>query len=205
MEIHLNFALMKNPPNETLNTYMMKKTLLLIIFIYISIMANAQNRIYLTAGDRTVTATLAENAATRELMVLLQNGPVTVSMSDYGGFEKVGMLPQSFTTSNSQITTVPGDIMLYQGNNMVIFYGSNSWSYTPLGKIDGATAESVRQFLGNGDVSVKLSLESNAGIKDACTDNVQENSVYDLQGRRVGACPLPPGLYIIDGVKTLIK
>ncbi len=70
-------------------------------------------------------------------------------MSDYGGFEKVGTLPLSFTTSNSQISTAPGDIMLYQGNQMVIFYGTNSWSYTRLGKIDNATAESVSQFLGN--------------------------------------------------------
>jgi len=97
-----------------------------------------------------MTATLIDNAATRELTALLSQDPVTIEMDDYGGFEKVGALPQSLPTSNSQITTQPGDIMLYQGRNMVIFYGSNSWSYTRLGKIDGATVEGLRQFFGNG-------------------------------------------------------
>ena len=68
-----------------------------------------------------MTATLTDNEATRELKELLEKGPVTIQMSDYGGFEKVGVLPQSFTTSNAQITTEPGDIMLYQGNNMDIY------------------------------------------------------------------------------------
>lgn len=91
-------------------------------------MAHSRTTILLSIGDKTMKASLVDNAATRELQELLEKGPITIQMSDYGGFEKVGTLPQSFTTSNSQITTEPGDIMLYQGNNMVIFYGSNSWN-----------------------------------------------------------------------------
>lgn len=105
----------------------MRKIFLLSLLITATFMANSQTKVLLSIGDRTMTASLVDNAATRELLSLLEKGPITIRMNDYGGFEKVGALPQSFTTSNTQITTEPGDIMLYQGNNMVIFYGSNRW------------------------------------------------------------------------------
>lgn len=100
--------------------------ILVFISLTATIMAMAQNKLYLTVGNRTMTATLAENAATRSLARLLESEPVTVNMSDYGSFEKVGELPQSLPASDSRITATPGDIMLYQGQNMVIFYGSNT-------------------------------------------------------------------------------
>ena len=152
-----------------------------------------------------MTATLTDNEATRELTKLLEQGDITIRMSDYGGFEKVGALPQSFPTSNTQITTVPGDIMLYQGNQMVIFYGSNSWSYTRLGKIDGATISNLRQFLGNGDISLTLSLDSSSAIEDLTSDENKEEIVYDLNGHRVTKKPLTPGIYIINGKKKIVK
>ena len=130
----------------------------------ISFMASSQTKVLLKVSGNTMTATLTDNEATRELTKLLEHGDFTIRMSDYGGFEKVGVLPQSFPTSNTQITTVPGDIMLYQGNQMVIFYGSNSWSYTRLCKIDGATVSNLRQFLGNGDITLTLSLESSVSL-----------------------------------------
>lgn len=167
-------------------------------------MANAQSKITLTVGNNSMTATLVDNDATRSLLQLLAKGPVTINMDDYGGFEKVGALPQSLPTSNTQITTQPGDIMLYQGHNMVIFYGSNSWSYTRLGKIEGATADNVRQFLGNGSISLTLSSDP-AGIDEISTDAHKMEKVYDLKGNLITARPLPPGIYIINGKKTLIK
>ncbi|MDE6770524.1 MAG: hypothetical protein K2J78_12440 [Muribaculaceae bacterium] len=167
-------------------------------------MAHAENKITLTVGNNSMTATLVDNEATRSLLDLLAKGPVTINMDDYGGFEKVGSLPQSFPTSNTQITTQPGDIMLYQGHNMVIFYGNHSWSYTRLGKIDGATADNVRQFLGSGNISLTLSLDP-AGIDEISADTHKTQKVYDLNGNLITARPLPAGIYIINGKKTLIK
>ena len=171
----------------------------------ISFMASSQTKVRLKVGDNTMTATLTDNEATRELTKLLEQGDLTIRMSDYGGFEKVGALPQSFPTSNTQITTVPGDMMLYQGNQMVIFYGSNSWSYTRLGKIDGATVSNLRQFLGNGDITLTLSLESSTGIDVVTDDANKEEIVYDLNGRRITKKPLAPGIYIINGKKRIIR
>lgn len=108
-------------------------------------------------GESTFTATLEGNAAVDALVGMMENdGPVTIRMSDYAGFEKVGALGSSLPTSNSQTTTQAGDIVLYQGNQIVLFYGSNSWSYTRLGKIDDLTGWA--EALGSGDVSVTFSL-----------------------------------------------
>ena len=171
----------------------------------ISFMASAQTKVLLKVGGNTMTATLADNEATRELTKLLEHGDLTIRMSDYGGFEKVGALPQSLPSSNTQITTEPGDIMLYQGNQMVIFYGSNSWSYTRLGKIDGATTSNLRQFLGNGDITLTLSLDSSAGMENVTAGANNEEAVYDLNGRKITNKPLAPGAYIINGKKTVIR
>lgn len=167
-------------------------------------MALGQTTLFLTANNETRSVTLEENAATETLKKLLSDGDIVISMSDYGGFEKVGKLPQALPADNTQITTQPGDIMLYQGNSMVIFYGSNTWSYTPLGKIDGADAENVRKFLGEGSVSVRLSLSHNVGMQAVTIDSGQAQTVYDLQGNPVNADPLPPGVYIINGTKVKI-
>ena len=87
----------------------------------------------------------------------MQEEPVTIQMSDYAGFEKVGDLGTDLPASDRQTTTQAGDIVLYQGNQIVIFYGSNSWSYTRLGRIDDLTG--WEEALGNGDVTLTLSPE----------------------------------------------
>ena len=183
----------------------MRTTLFIVLMTMISFMASSQTKVLLKVGGDTMTATLTDNEATRELTKLLEQGDITIRMSDYGGFEKVGALPQSLPTSNTQITTAPGDIMLYQGNQMVIFYDSNSWSYTRLGKIDGATVSNLRQFLGNGDITLTLSLESSAGMENVTGDAIKEELIYDLNGRRITKKPLAPGIYIINGKKTIIR
>ena len=103
------------------------------------------------------TATLADNAAVDALVDWVEEGPVTLELSDYAGFEKVGPLGRSLPASDSQTTTHAGDIVLYQGDQIVLFYGSNSWSYTRLGRIDDLTG--WEDALGSGDVTVTLSLE----------------------------------------------
>ena len=102
------------------------------------------------------TATLADNAAADALADWVEEGPVTLELSDYAGFEKVGPLGRSLPASDSQ-TTHAGDIVLYQGDQIVLFYGSNSWSYTRLGRIDDLTG--WEDALGGGDVTITLSLE----------------------------------------------
>ena len=102
-------------------------------------------------GDYTFTATLEQNQAVNELIDMMKKGPVTIEMSDYSGFEKVGPLGKGLTTDNHQTTTTEGDIVLYSGNQIVIFYGSNSWSYTRIGKIDDLT--NWKKALGSGDVT----------------------------------------------------
>ena len=107
-------------------------------------------------GDAVFTATLEDNAAVGEFIEMMKASPVTIEMSDYSGFEKVGSLGRSLTTSNSQMTTDAGDIVLYNGNQIVMFYGSNSWSYTKLGHIDDLTG--WRETLGSGGITAVFSL-----------------------------------------------
>lgn len=110
-------------------------------------------------NKESFTATLENNAATEALLDMLNAAPVTIHMADYGGFEKVGALGQQLPASNAQITANPGDIVLYQGNQIVIFYGSNSWSYTRLGKINDLT--DFEKALGTKDVTVTFSIIEN--------------------------------------------
>ena len=106
-----------------------------------------------------LTASLADSTAAKELAEKLKAGSVTVTLNEYGGFEKVGDLPWSLTKSDKQVSTEPGDIMLYQGDQMTIFYNSNSWSYTKLGSIENTTQEELESLFGEGDITVTLSLK----------------------------------------------
>ena len=116
------------------------------------------NSFVIDAGDMQLTVSAADTKAARTLMEQLQSGPVTISLHAYGGFEQVGTLPWSLPASDEQITTSPGDVMLYQGNQITIFTGSNSWAYTPLGTIEGATSETLLEALGGDTVEITLSL-----------------------------------------------
>ena len=118
---------------------------------------NSEMQMNVQVGGSTFTATLEENEAVDALVEMMEQGPVTIQMSDYSGFEKVGSLGTSLPTSNQQTTTQAGDIVLYQGNQIVMFYGSNSWSYTRLGHIDDLTG--WEEAVGSGDVTVTFSLE----------------------------------------------
>lgn len=111
---------------------------------------------YLTVEGVTFPATFADNQGAEALADLLTDGPLTLSLEDYGGFEKVGSLGQSLPTSNTHMSTQSGDIVLYQGNQIVLFYGSNAWSYTRLGQVTDLTG--WQEALGHGDVTVTLSL-----------------------------------------------
>ena len=107
--------------------------------------------------DQTVVdVSWEDNAAVQELKDLAASG-LNIEMSMYGGFEQVGSIGKRLTQNDKQITTQAGDIVLYSGDQLVVFYGSNSWSYTRLGKID-LPPEELKRLLGNADVTITLSV-----------------------------------------------
>ncbi len=113
-------------------------------------------KINVQIGTSTFTATLEQNDAVDEWVEMMRSAPVTIQMNDYAGFEKVGSLGRNLPSSDQQTTTQPGDIVLYQSDQIVIFYGTNSWSYTRLGKIDNLSG--WEEALGNENVTVTFSL-----------------------------------------------
>lgn len=110
----------------------------------------------ITAGDQELLATFADNSSAEAFRDLLAQGPVTISMDDYGGFEKVGSLGTTLTRNDTRITTQPGDVILYQGNQITIYYGTNTWNFTRLAKINDST--DLQAKLGTGTVQVTFSL-----------------------------------------------
>ena len=115
------------------------------------------NQIIISANGQELTATLAQNSSAEALRELLQEGPLTISMRDYGSMEKVGDIGTSLPTNDEQITTEAGDLILYMGSAFVIYYAPNSWNFTRLGKIDNITAKELKDFLGNGNVEITIS------------------------------------------------
>ena len=118
--------------------------------------AEEESVLHITVDDQTLTATFADNPSAEEFRALLAQGPVTVTMEDYGGFEKVGPLGATLTRSDERITTEPGDIILYQGNQITIYYDTNTWTFTRLARIDDPSG--LRELLGGGTVQVTFSL-----------------------------------------------
>lgn len=112
----------------------------------------------ISIGEQELDAVFADNPSAEAFRQLLQQGPVTVKMTDYGGFEKVGPLGTSITTSDTRITTEPGDVILYQGNQITIYYGTNTWNFTRLAKIRDTT--DLKEKLGEGRIQVTFSLEA---------------------------------------------
>ena len=113
-------------------------------------------KMVLKIADSDVPVTWEDNPSVEALREIL---PLTIRMSMYGGFEQVGNIGQSITRDDTQITTTPGDIVLYSGNQIVIFYGSNSWAYTRLGHVDLSPQE-LTALLGQGDVTVEITADN---------------------------------------------
>ena len=109
------------------------------------------NEMNITIDGQTQRVALADNQAASQLAAKLQDGPITVTLNSSGGFEIWGALGFSLTTSNEQINVQPGDVVLYNGSNICLFYGSNSWSYTRLGRIEGLSESALRTFLKAGE------------------------------------------------------
>ena len=140
-------------------------------------------KMYITIDGRTEAVTLTNNSATQALVAKLQEASVTITLNSSGGFEIWGALGFSLPTSNEQINAQSGDIVLYNGSNICMFYGTNSWNYTLLGKIDGLSESELRTFLkaGESNISVTLSLSNTTGISQVKADG-SKSRAYTLSG-----------------------
>ena len=110
-------------------------------------------------NDTTFTATLEDNSSAKAFAEFLAQGDMTLDMHDYGSFEKVADLPRSFPRNDTQIDTDAGDIILYQGNSITIYYDKNSWNFTRLARIDNVNKKRLQQILGKGNVKATFSVE----------------------------------------------
>ena len=118
----------------------------------------SMNTVYIKINNNVLNIELEDNSATIELKERLKNGDIVVNAHEYGGFEKVGDVGFSLPREDTNITTSSGDIVLYQGNQISLFYNSNSWSYTKLGKIQNISSSEFKNILGNGDVTITFTL-----------------------------------------------
>lgn len=126
-------------------------------------------KMYLQIGDRVLTVQMVENTTVQALIELIADGPLTLEMADFAGMEKGASLPETLPENNEPMNTVPGDVILFQGRTFVIYYSTNSWSLTPLGKVQNITEEELRELLGDGDVTVTLSLTDPLGNERNCS------------------------------------
>ncbi len=159
-------------------------------------------KINVSFNGHTYPATLADNPSAKAFAELLNSGPLTVSTHDYGSFEKVGALGTTLPRNDEQITSTTGDIILYQGNQITVYYAENSWSFTRLGKIDNPSG--LRAALGGGDVDITFSLASNVpGKLSFETKTVTLNSGYEMPINGLGTYSLH-GETCVNAVKSAL-
>ncbi len=166
---------------------------------------NAMKQITLSFNGHTYSATLADNSSARAFAELLKSGPLTVSAHDYGSFEKVGELGRTLPRNDEHITTSPGDIILYQGNQITVYYAQNSWSFTRLGRIDDPGG--LREALGDGNVEITFRLaddKGDTGPFDLAAGQVILNSGYVMPINGLGTYSLH-GDECVNAVKAALK
>lgn len=153
----LGDALWINNNNRAQSESLLKEWL-----IGLNIKENAMpSEIIISVSGKTMPVKIVDNVATRALVDALRGSAITYEASDYGGFEKVGALGRSLPTADSQMQTQAGDVVLYNGNQIVLFYGNNSWSYTRIGRMEYGTLDALKSFLkaGQGKITVTLSVD----------------------------------------------
>lgn len=163
---------------------------------------NSSNTMYITINEKTVSCELVDNTSTRALLEQLSEGDISYTAHDYGNFEKVGDIGINLPQNNESITTVPGDVILYQGDNICLYYDTNTWSFTRLGKIEGMTQDEIKAFVGagGGNVGVKLSLQPTTDVKQIRVNQNDANSRFALNGKHLQQAP-NKGVYIENGKK----
>ncbi len=119
---------------------------------------DGEYQVKITVNGEEMTATMGNNTSAQAFRKLIENKPKTVRMRDYGSMEKVGMLWKGLPRNNQNITTQPGDIILYMGSSLVVYYESNSWNFTKMGHINDVSKERLQEILGNGRVTMTFEL-----------------------------------------------
>ena len=127
-------------------------------FGFFGVRPQGEYQMNLIVNGHTMTATMENNTSAWALHRMLEHGPKTVSMRDYGGMEKVGMLWKGLPTNNEDISTQPGDLILFMGSSFVVYYNTNHWNFTRLGHINDVSQAELKVILGNGSVTITLSL-----------------------------------------------
>lgn len=115
-------------------------------------------KINIRVNEKTLIATLNDNSSSKAFVEKLKENEITIDMHDYSNFEKVGSLGFSLPRNDEQISTDYGDLILYQGNQFVIYYDKNNWNFTRLGKIDDISQDELKEILGDENVTVTISL-----------------------------------------------
>ena len=157
----------------------------------------------ITIDGKTQSVKLADNEATRALTKKLQEAPINVTLNTNGDFEIWGALGFSLPRADEWFDARPGDVVLYSGSNICIFYGSNTYSYTRLGMIEGLSAAALKTFLkgGQNNITVTLSLTEASGISQVKAQD-EKNVCYSLNGQRTGHPS--KGVYIKNGKKVIL-
>lgn len=151
-EVYLNNDAMNNPNNaRTENELNLNKN--------DKEESSKVKNIKIKVNNNVLNVKLENNSSVDALIEKLKDGDITINAHEYGNFEKVGSLGFSLPSNDTQIRTAVGDVMLYQGNQITLFYGSNSWSYTRLGKIVETSESELKGILGTGDATLVLSIE----------------------------------------------
>ena len=167
-----------------------------------SFVGTTTQKLYLNIGGVTKTATLVSNSSTEALVAQLQQGNITYEAHDYGNFEKVGPLGYTFPRNDEDITTQPGDLILYLGSNLCIYYDTNNYDFTRIGKLDGMTQAEIKTWVnaGGDNVSVTLSISQPTGISLVKADDITSKE-YTIQGTLAQAGH--KGIVIQDGKKII--
>lgn len=144
-------------------SFVKKITLIIILSLFTCCAVSAEDigddPIILKINDTVFDVKLENNSATEELVKILEKENITINATDYGNFEKIGELGFTLPTSDEHMNTKSGDIVLYQGNQISLFYNSHSWSYTKIGEIKNIDSNQLKETLGSGDVTFVLSLK----------------------------------------------
>ena len=138
---------------------------------YTNVSAATNDVFYISAGGKQLKVRMEDNEAARELKTLLSNENISISMSRNGGFEQYGDIGRTLTSNDTRITAEAGDVILYNSRYLCVFYGSNTYSYTKIGKIQGMGNDELKNLLSKKDLTMTLSLNSfgevpNTGIRD---------------------------------------